>query len=224
MEAFRCFVVGALFVFVGTLTQPAFAQVEVHDDAEEADQASAGESTASLPAAESRNDFKPTRILPQIGGALSSITGEGTGDAKNRVGLHVGATADFGSSDFVIESGLLYRQLGANAGQGDSELTANYLSVPVFAKYYFQGFDETSLYVKGGLLASVLVYKEQRGGRAINDFDFGPSAGIGAKFPAGSSSEFFVEANYYRGLIQLWENGSQYNSSLALMGGFSLAL
>jgi hypothetical protein len=191
---------------------------------------SSGESSTVLPFAEGESGYQPSRILPQVGGALSTVVGDRTGEARNKPGLQVGVTADFGSTDFVFESGLLYRQMGSDVRDGAGELTANYLSIPVFAKYYFQGVNETSLYVKGGVLTSVLVHKEEKigygvtSGPRINDFDFGPAVGVGAKFPAGTSSEFFVEANYYRGLIQLWENTTQYNSSLAFMGGFSLAL
>jgi hypothetical protein len=136
MKAFRLL---ALLILTSVVV-PALAQDEESYD-------SSGESSAALPLAEQESGFKPSRILPQVGGSLSTVVGDGTSEARNKPGLQVGVTADFG-----------------------------------------------------------------------------PAVAVGAKFLAGTSSEFFVEANYYRGLIQLWENAAQYNSSLALMGGFSLAL
>ncbi len=77
MKAFRLL---ALLILTSVVV-PALVQDEESYD-------SSGESSSALPLAEQESGFKPSRILPQVGGSLC--------EARNKPGLQVGVTADFG--------------------------------------------------------------------------------------------------------------------------------
>lgn len=91
-----------------------------------------------------------------------------------RLGVGAGATVDIGRSNLVLETGLLYQQLGSDdssipmvggvvaAFSGDPTLTLDYLAIPIEAKYYFRGQQKSSWYVKGGLIPSFLVSKQAK--------------------------------------------------------------
>jgi hypothetical protein len=93
-------------------------------------------------------------------------------DRDKRLGTGAGVTVDIGRSNLVLETGLLYQQLGSDissipipgfnfigALSGGPELKLDYLAIPIEAKYYFSGQEKSSWYVKGGLIPSFLVSK-----------------------------------------------------------------
>lgn len=129
-------------------------------------------------------EAEQTPLIGRVTPAVSLIFSGFSGVDKNafaspykgmRLGTGAGATVDIGRSNLVLETGLLYQQLGSDissmpsagfalvtALSGDPELKLDYLAIPIEAKYYFSGQKKSSWYVKGGLMPSFLVSKNAK--------------------------------------------------------------
>jgi hypothetical protein len=147
-------------------------------------------------------------------------------------GYAAGGVADLlGSNELVLETGVLYRQFGTNYsnGLGNNSFTANYISVPVDAKYYFSGQEATSLYLKLGVLGSTLISNNnyyptpttQIGAKAWETAALG---GIGAKFAMTSATDVIVEADYARALDSVFDGYNVYRSDFIGSVGVALNL
>jgi hypothetical protein len=177
---------------------------------------------------------KVSRIIPQASVLVSNFTRSGE-SANSKTGFGIGAVADIGHSDFVFETGLLYRQLGAAGSTDlvDIVVNLNYLTVPIVGKYYFSGQNTNSAYIKLGLLPSILVSKEATASALglsastsnfdVKTFDLGPVAGLGGKIGMNDTTSMIIEANYYRGLTKITES-EIYNSAFTLTAGIALDL
>jgi hypothetical protein len=177
------------------------------------------------------------RIIPQAAILLSDYKGGDAPNYQNKNGFSVGALVDFGTDyHFVVESGLLYRQLNAGSqfALWNTNYSNNYLSLPVAAKYYFQGQENTSVYIKGGAMGSTLLSQTVNstpgsGGPvySVNDQNFEVSAlgGLGAKFFITRDTDFVVEGVYTRDVNAIFTNGAGvYNSALNLSAGVTVNL
>lgn len=201
-----------------------------------------GTTEAAAPAnhnsSEVRN-FKPAyhdpnrvvrRILPTVGLTIGDTTIKTSG---MRVALGVGVLADLiGKENLVLETGLLYRQMGTSNDGGT--LALNYITVPVSAKYYLKGQASDGFYFKGGFTPGINVassaYDSQNNSTNIssdtNTFDFGFLLGVGGKYRFTESVSGFLEADYNRGLANV---SSKYNFSVntlafAIMSGVAIEL
>lgn len=184
----------------------------------------------------SRQSSSPARAVRRIiiEGSLVNAGYEG-GDSSRYSqpnGYSAGILFDlFGTAKMVLETGALYRQLGTTIdnGLGSNSLTANYISVPVSAKYYFNGQENTSLYMKAGAMGSTLISNNtyyatpttQIGARA---WETALLAGLGLKFNLGANSDLLVEADYTRALDSLFAGSSVYRSDLSAALGLAFNL
>ncbi len=177
------------------------------------------------------------RLIPQAALILSDYRGSDSSRYQNRNGFSIGALLDLGSGyNLVGETGLLFRQLNAASQYGawNTNYSYNYLSVPIAAKYYFSGQENTSLYVKAGAMGSTQVSQSTTtsAGSAgpvysVNDQNFEVSAlgGIGAKFYISQDTDFIVEGNYSRDVNTIFMTGNGiYNASLNLSAGVTVNL
>lgn len=182
--------------------------------------------------------YHVARVIPQMGMVMSDVVGTQTSNTGNKTGLALGATLDIGREKLVGETGLIYRQLGAKStdSQGAMTISMNYLTIPGVAKYYFRGQNTDSVYVKGGLLASILVskqvdYSDANGATGNTEkfdtqtFDLAPTIGVGGKFAFNEKTDFVVEAAYMRSLTQVGlNNTSVFFSALTLTAGLGINL
>ncbi len=148
------------------------------------------------------------RIIPEIGVVIGDVT---TKTSSTRTGLNVGAVTDLlGTKEMVLETGLLYRQLGTS--DNGATIALNYLTVPVSAKYYFFGQQATGPYAKAGVTPGINVAAsatDSSGNNStsisnqISTFDFGFILAAGGKFNVGSQLSIIAEAYYNRGLVNV---------------------
>lgn len=134
-----------------------------------------------------------------------------------------------GNGNLVLEAGALYRELGVDidSGLGNNKFTANYISVPVSAKYYFAGQEATSVYVKGGLMGSTLLsnnraYTSPTRQIGARSWETSLLAGVGYKVQLSSMTDILIEANYTRSIDTIFPDTNIYRSDL--VGTLGLAL
>lgn len=173
------------------------------------------------------------RITPQVALVESTLVNrDGSTDFKYKSGLAAGVTADIGTSNVVLETGAVYKQLGtAVEGFGQTaNLNLNYVTVPVLAKYYFSP-EPTTAFIKVGALPSFLVGKGNTaavGGLIFdepNTFDLGAQAGLGGRIALGGGADLMLEATYARGFSKVFTNNAEiYNSAFGATAGLGIAL
>lgn len=137
-------------------------------------------------------------------------------DVDSKTGFHVGGVAELKLGDkFSLQPELLYTELGTK--DSDNELTLNYISVPVMAKFYLlEGFSveagpQFSFLVKDELETPVGILNPQ-----TEDFDFGLNVGLGYNFNNG----LFVQSRYTLGVSPIQENPDVKNGAFQLSLGY----
>ncbi|MGE3974724.1 MAG: outer membrane beta-barrel protein [Bdellovibrionales bacterium] len=172
-----------------------------------------------------RESSSPERFFRRII-AVGSLTNAGYegGDSSRYEkpnGYNVGILLDLlGMNKLVLETGALYRQLGTTMenGLGENHLTANYISVPATAKYYFSGQERNSLYLKAGAMGSTLVSNNTAyvtssttkiGARTWETALIG---GLGAKLVLNETTDLVLEGSYTRALDSVFEDVEVYRS------------
>jgi opacity protein-like surface antigen len=166
--------------------------------------------------------------------SLSNIGFQGDDSTRysSANGYSAGALVDLlGTSNLVLETGVLYRQLGTTYknGLGDNRFTANYISVPISAKYYFSGQEVTSLYLKAGVMGSTLisdntVYATPTTRIGARSWETAFLAGVGVKVNLSDVSDLIVEGDYSRSIESVFNNASIYRSDLSAALGFAVNL
>jgi len=177
------------------------------------------------------------RLIPQAAIISSDYRGSDAPYYANRPGFSVGALFDFGPGyNLVGESGVLYRQFSA-ATQGELggsvQYTNNYLALPLTAKYYFGGQENTSLYLKAGLMMSTLVSQTANTSAGysgpiydVNNRNFELSAlgALGGKFYLSPQTDLVIEGAYSRA-TDSWTNASGiYNAAWNVSAGLAVNL
>ncbi|MCC6277825.1 MAG: PorT family protein [Oligoflexia bacterium] len=188
------------------------------------------------------SEAKISRMIPHVGLLLSSYTGIDGAGAETKTGFEVGALVDLGRQKTVFETGVLYRQMGAYsvaAIGGDtisSGIEADYLSVPLNAKYYVHGQNQTSLVLKGGIAPSYLISQRAKSSNMnglsgstedtrLSRFDLGLIMGVGGRLLTGEKSSLLLEATYYRGLTNAFETtNNAYNAAFGFSAGFAVEM
>jgi hypothetical protein len=179
------------------------------------------------------------RLTVDAGFITSTIVGPPAAGTGN-IGGFVGGTAiDIGPKQFVGEIGLRFLQQGfsyiGNYSNGSENFTANYLSIPVFAKYYFSDPNKGAFFVKLGALNSFLL-----GGTVSSDFgtfnfspsdlqgsgfDFSPAAGVGGLIPLSRSVALQLLGMYSHGVTPaLNSNGAIYFQTFSFTAGVAFRL
>lgn len=211
----------SLFVFaiVSCVSFPIFAEAE-----------SEGRSEATGDMQEYRS---PTRFVRRVivHGARTGTAyqGDNASQYTNPLGYMVGLGADFGGQgNFVVELGGYYRQENTTVNNGfiNDRFRAEYVSIPLNAKYYFIDQESSSPYLKAGAMGSFLVSDNtvpSGGGIQIGaqDWESALMGGVGYKFYASNLLDVIVEADYVRGLDSLFADTSAYRSDINL--GLGLA-
>lgn len=178
----------------------------------------------------------PDRFLRRIifEGSLLNAGYEGSGTERysKENGYAVGILFDLiGTHNWVFETGASYRHLGTdvNNGLGNNSLTANYISIPVSAKFYFSGQEGSSFYLKAGAMGSVLISNNTI--YATPTTQVGPNAwetallvGIGYKMQIASAADLIIEANYTRSINSVFSNDDIYRSDIGAAIGVAVNL
>ncbi len=158
--------------------------------------------------------------------------GGDTSRYKKPNGYSAGLLLDLvGTANLVIETGVLYRQLGTSLENSveDRDFTANYISVPVSAKYYFGGQEGTSLYAKAGVMGSTLIsnnslYTTPTTKIGARRWETSLLAGLGFKLNVATATDVLVEADYARAFESVFPDTDIYRSDFSGTLGLAFAL
>ncbi len=181
---------------------------------------------------------KAARITPELSLISSTFVGEGGQNAQSITKMAVGGSIDIGETNFVTETGILYRQIGASETtpiksiMTSVETDLNYLSVPVAAKYYFSNQHESSFFAKAGLAPSLLIgnqFIQSTTGPNFRNSDpsiFAVDAlvGLGGKFQLTNEIGLVLEISYWRGLTPVYSGSNVYTSNFMNSLGLSIQL
>jgi hypothetical protein len=194
------------------------------------------DTNASFYQAQYWKDKNVARFIPHVALTATSFVGADAEPYRAKSGLAAGILADLGrESNLVLETGVLYREAGAVSDSTirPTNVFLRYVSVPAAMKYYFNGSQNTSAFLKLGVLPSILV------GRDITvplvaaaptahldtyTFDIGAFAGFGSKFMITESADFSIEGVYSRSFTGLAANQELFNTGLQISAGLGLAL
>jgi hypothetical protein len=202
-----------------------------------------------------RTEPADVSIIPSIGTNLAEFTGSNTSgfNMVPRVGLAIGSYFEIGSANFVFAPGVFYMQEGSSftgitttttssdfdfttTTTGSGEFDFNYITVPLTGKYYFNGQDSASFFLKGGLVPQFLVSNSasvSAGGQSasfnnlsgVQTFDLGIQIGCGGRFPLGNSNTaFLIEGNYTHGVLNVGSSGTLNNSVAGFLTGFGIGI
>lgn len=185
-----------------------------------------------------RQKPKATRITPELSMISSTFVGSGAQDSKSITKLAIGGNIDIGEQNLVTETGLLYRQVGANETASIKsvltpvETDLNYLTIPVAAKFYFSNQHESSFFAKAGLAPSLLVGNQFIQSTTVPKFrSADPSSfavdalvGLGGKFQLTNEIGLVLEISYWRGLTPVYSGSSVYTSNFTNSLGLCIQL
>jgi hypothetical protein len=179
------------------------------------------------------------RLIPQMSVIITDAGGTSNAAGSTYVtrnGFTAGALMDLGTgTHLVMESGLLYRQVGASNDNnlfGNTNFNARYLSVPLAAKFYFGGQEVGGLYLKAGVMGSALLGSDTSySAGALNttnvngqQWNLSAIAGVGLKTYLTAGSDLVLEAGYLRDLTSVYTDQDVYNASYAATAGLSINL
>ena len=172
-------------------------------------------------------------LKPMVGGTLATITGDGTDDAKMKLGLVAGA--EFGyqvMEPLAITAGALVSMQGAGMkdhdGYTDGSTTMTYLNIPITANYYVA----PGLALKAGVQPGFLLSNKNK--YTFNGHEHENTSKDGLKkidfsIPLGLSyeiSDFVIDARYNLGLSNILDvehsDYSQKNSVIMLTLGYKI--
>ncbi len=122
---------------------------------------------------------------------LASIAGDDTDDLDGRTAFHVGVVAEIAISDqFSVQPELVYSAQGATTSEEgiDVDINADYINLPIMAKYYVAEGFSIEVGPQVGFLMSAKA-KAEGEEEDLKDFikgiDFGANLGIGYKLESG---------------------------------------
>ena len=136
---------------------------------------------------------------------LASIAGDDTDDLDGRTAFHVGVVAEIAISDqFSVQPELVYSAQGATmSDEGiDVDINADYINLPIMAKYYVADGFSIEAGPQVGFLMSAKVKaegEEEDIKDSVKGIDFGANLGIGYKLESGLN----FGARYNLGLSNL---------------------
>ncbi len=204
--------------------------VVIEDDADET-------TTASVRQPRSKTAFRAQRVIPAFQLIIANNVGSDSDGLSSKTGIGIGATVDLGKSDFVIETGLMYRMMGTYRDIDSTTLSLSYLTVPINAKYYLMPAQASvSPFVKAGFLPSINIgasssrpaingFAAQNGSvNNVNTMDLGFDVGAGVKFNVADSTSILGELNYSRSFTRIFDSFMTYNSAFTIQAGVGIEL
>jgi hypothetical protein len=159
-------------------------------------------------------------LKPMVGGTLSTMTGDGSDDAKMKVGLVAGA--EFGydfTENMGLTAGLLYTMEGCKSKALDKNMNLDYLNIPILFNYYVI----PGLALKAGVQPGFLM-RAKLDGNDMKDFykKFDLAIPLGASY---EFSDFVIDARYNLGaLFNIADHGDNkaHNSVIQLTLGYKI--
>lgn len=172
------------------------------------------------------------RIMAEAAYSNVGFQGDNTSRYSQPNGYTAGILLDIiGTGNWVMELGALYRQFGTNYnnGLGNNSFTANYISVPIDAKYYFSGQEGTSLYIKAGAMGSTLtsnntLYATPTTQVGARQWETAFLGGVGCKIGLNDTTDLLIEGDYSRSIDSVFDGSNVYRSDISAGAGVSVNL
>ncbi len=208
------------FIFVSLISQANFAEE------------SGGSSQASITNSARSPDRFFRRLIFEASFANAGYEGQDSPRYSRPNGYHAGLLFDLlGTGGLVLETGALYRQFGTtyNNGLAENDFTANYISIPIDAKYYLSGQEATSLFIKAGVMGSTLIsnntmYSTPTNQIGARSWETAFLVGAGVKFNLTGATDLLFEVGYNRSIDSVMNNVDIYRSDLSAALGLALNL
>lgn len=220
----KCSVMGLALMSVVSLS--AYGETEKGED----NLKGGGEITTTVKEIRMPSDSGFRRIM--VEGSAVSATYDGTDASKYSLpsGYSVGVLFDLiGKNEMVLETGLVYRRVSTNVESGlpDNTLNADYVGIPLSAKYYFSGQDVTSIYLKAGVIGSALtgnntIIAAKNRNVEPKLWQTGAQAGLGVKFDFARDASVLVEVDYLRAFESVFDNATVYRSDASAALGMGM--
>jgi len=167
-------------------------------------------------------------IKPMVGGTLATVTGDGTDNAKMKIGLAAGAEFGYHLMDqFAVTAGALVSMQGTgmkdNDFYRDAKTTTTYLNIPILANYYIIPGLAVKAGVQPGFLLSAKSKGEVHTGSGWAEYDHSGTDGykkFDLSIPLGLSyeiSDFVIDARYNLGLTNINDDSNVKNKNSVIM-------
>lgn len=125
------------------------------------------------------------RAGPKVGINNAGIANPAINVSPSKIGNRIGGFLEIGIADnCFLQPELLYTTKGSEFG--DTEVSDNYLSIPIMAKYAFVNNDNLQVFGQAGPYIGYLMYSRYEGGRnnvnqlTYQALDIGTQFGMGA--------------------------------------------
>lgn len=153
------------------------------------------------------SEQKTLRIVPSIGVGGFKLQGS-NGSSDSTIGTSVAGIAEFGSGYFSFQTGLMVNKFGGKGSTAgnSTDLAITYLGIPVMAKINLTGNATKTVYIKAGLVPSLVVQKELKfnvdgfSGTTSNvkmqNFDMPVVIGVGGAIPVSDNAALIVGIDY----------------------------
>lgn len=165
-------------------------------------------------------------VQPKIGMNIATLTK--ADDSESRIGLAVGAEAEYQLTDiFSLTGGLMYSMQGCEWSEGGSTLKykLDYINVPILANVYVV----KGLAVKLGIQPAFKVNAEAKYSRGSADAsdDLDGVKGFDFSIPVGLSYEyknFVLDGRYNWGVTKVSDDADSKNSVFQITLGYKFNL
>lgn len=162
-------------------------------------------------AAFAQHEVGSLTIQPKIGLSIANVTKITT---DSRVGLAIGAEAEYTVADIVsLSGGVLYSMQGAKRDGYTSEL--DYINIPLLVNVY----PVKNLAVKIGLQPGFMVGNNEKVDDGLKKFDLSLPIGVSYEY-----RNFVLDGRYNFGLTKIQDGIDSKNSVFQITLGYKFAL
>jgi len=151
-----------------------------------------------------QHDSGTIEVIPQIGFFASFLNGDNVEDISARSSFNFGATVDYYFSNrWSLRSGLVYNSMGAK-NTNSSELTLNYLNVPINVNWHFGSTRKWNL--NFGVTPGFLIKADIDGidaGDFHESFQLAISYGIGYKLEVSDNFSLLFDGQALLGVTNI---------------------
>lgn len=168
------------------------------------------------------------RVTPQLG--LSSLSYSGKDSrASSSEAAAGGLLFDLGEKNRVLQTGFLIFQSRSKANITENNVStkqnveANYLGLPLLAKFHVLGSKDKGMYLKAGMMAAFLNSAKPKSD--VSPLDTLGIVGLGGQYALSKKTQFVLDGTYNQGFVDtLRTKGRTYNQGFMITTGVSFDL
>ncbi|PAC26305.1 porin family protein [Flectobacillus sp. BAB-3569] len=165
-------------------------------------------------------------LIPKVGLSIARQNFKDIDGEKSKIGFTGGLAINIHTKakglSFQPEINFVNKGTKLNWEERNTNLTLNYLEVPLLAKYSFG-----PLYINAGPSVAMLLTKEQDVvkdyGNKPNRFEIGAQAGIGLAIPVGTG-KVIIDGRYHLGFTDIVKQMNVKNRGVMVSLGYAIPL